>query len=237
MVQAEAFRAKLVLEEGERRIGYQVDFKEGAFRIEPEGEGVYLIVDVEQSAVTLVRKEDKVYCRLSYEEFRKGMDAGIVQLDWFPWVYRVGPDLVENLEIRELGDVVLPDGRQGRRVSAYSESYERNLAEYWLDPTRPSSVFLQWCDVYEELWGSDDVESQRSLEKRLAVYKNLKELPVNMEERFTFLTRPRILRLEDRQPMPDDAFALPDELKEKTLAELMWEDVARKLEKWFRPKK
>ncbi len=121
MVQAEAFRAKLTLEDGDRRVVYQVDFKEGAFRIEPEDEGVFLIVDVKETVVTLVRKEDKVLCRFSSNDFRQSVDLGIVRLDWFPWVYRTSPDLVENLEVKRLGSVRLPDGRQGQQVAAYSQ--------------------------------------------------------------------------------------------------------------------
>ncbi len=237
MVQSEAFRAKLILEEGDRRAVYQVDFKEGAFRIEPEGEGVFLIVDVKETVVTLVRKEDKVFCRLSRDDFRQCVDLGIVRLDWFPWVYSAGPDLVENLEVKRLGSIRLPDGRQGQRVAAYSGSYKRNLADYWLDPNTSPKTFLQWREVYEELWAEGDEKTGRSRENRLAFYAELDGLPVKMEERFIYLTRARILRLEDRQALPEDAFALPNGSTEKTPAQLIWEDMARRLDRWFRPKK
>jgi hypothetical protein len=196
-----------------------------------------LIVDVKETIVTLIRKEDKVYCRLSPEELRQSVDLGIVRPDWFPWVYRAAPDLVENLEVKSLGNVRLPDGRQGHRVAAYSRSYERNLAEYWLDPTTASSSFFGWRDVYIKLWGNGDEETERSRENRFAVYKELDGLPVKMEERFTYLTRPRVLRLEDRRDLPEDAFALSSELTEMTPARLFWEEMAHRLERWFRPKR
>jgi hypothetical protein len=236
MAQAEAFRAKMILEEGDRRAVYQVDFKENAFRIEPEDEGVILVVDVKETLVTLIRKEDKVYCRLSPEEFRQSVDLGIVLPDWFPWVYSAAPDLVEDLEVKRLGNVQLPDGRQGRRVAAYSATYERNLAEYWLDPVTSSKTFFAWREVYGKLWGNGDEREKQSRESRLGVYEVLDGLPVRMEERFIYLTRPRVVRLEDRRALPEDAFTLSNELTEKTPAQLFLEETARRLERWFRPK-
>ncbi len=85
--------------------------------------------------------------------------------------------------------------------------------------------------------GTSMKRRNESRENRLAVYEELDGLPVKMEERFTFLTRPRIVRIEDRQALPEDAFALSNELTEKTPAQLIWEDMARRLERWFRPKR
>ena len=58
---------------------------------------------------------------------------------------------------------------------------------------------------------------------------------MKLEERFSLLTRPRTIALENLGPVPEDAFDLPANLVEKTEKELLWEDLLRRLERWFRP--
>jgi hypothetical protein len=232
-LQTDGFRATLVVEEGDEESRYGVDFKMGAIRVTPEEEGVYFIVDTESRLVTLVRTDERIYCRFDPQGLRRFSKSGAVNPRWFPWLYRVGPDIVEDLALRELGEFRLPDGRQGRHWSAYSRTYDRVVAEYWLDPQSSGDLFFQWSTIYLDFWGEGDENADRAQQARLDIYKRLEGLPVKMEERLHLLTRARTLRIENRQPLPADAFDVPMDYEEKTPAALFWEDIVRR---WFRPK-
>jgi hypothetical protein len=49
-----------------------------------------------------------------------------------------------------------------------------------------------------------------------------------MEERLHLLTRSRTLRVENRGPLPADAFDIPEDYTVKTPLQLLWEDVVRR---------
>lgn len=233
LLQTEGFRSTLVVEEGDERIRYTVDFKAGIIRLAPEEVDVHILLDMESRAVTLVRTDEHIYCRFDSGELRTFIKNGILDSKWFPWVYQVGPDLVEDLELRNVDAFRLPDGRRGRHWRAYSKTYDRIVAEYWLDPCSPGDLFFQWSKAYLDLWGEGEKEQDRAQQARLELYRRLEGFPVRMEERFRLLTRPRILRIENRRPLPADAFEIPDDYVEKAPAELLWEDIVRR---WFRPK-
>ena len=162
------------------------------------------------------------------------MEWGTIDASWFPWVWSVSPDLVENLQLKKSGSFRLPDGRTGLTFSVTCPRYDRVVAEYWLDPEAPGDLFFQWRTVYSDFWSGGDVEEDRAQEKRLHIYSLLSGLPVKMEERLVFLSRPRTLRLEDQGPIPTDAFSIPEDFVEKTESQLLWEDLIRRLESWLR---
>jgi len=228
------FRARVVVEEGGEEASYLVDFKTGALRIEPEQAGVHLLMDLDSRTVTLIRSEERDYVRLDREGFRRLMEWGTIEASWFPWVWSVSPDLVENLQLEESGSFRLPDGRKGLRLSATCPSYDRTVAEYWLDPEGPGELFFQWCAVYIDFWGAAGDDDDEAQEKRLRLYSRLSGLPVKMEERFVLLSRARTLRLEDREPIPVDAFTIPEDFVEKTESQLRWDSLLRRLERWLR---
>ena len=96
-----SFHGRLVLEEGDRQAVYRLDLKEGGLRVEPEEADVYLLVDLESKTVTLVHCKERFYCRVQSEGLRRLMKNGTIDPSWFPWVYRVSSDLVEDLVLRE----------------------------------------------------------------------------------------------------------------------------------------
>lgn len=231
----QGFRAKLTVEEGDDVSVYGVDFQEGLLRIEPEGEAGLLIVDVASKTVTLILPEERVYCRTDKEGFQRLTDWGMVHSSWAPWAYEVEEDLVENLELRQRGSSRLPSGQRGLLVQAFSERYDRVLAEYWLDPRVSGELFFQWRKIYFDFWNEDDEPANKAQEARLSIYDRLNGLPFRMEERYRLLTRPRVIVLEERQPLPPDAFQIPEEFSEKSVGQLLWQDLLRRFERWFRP--
>ena len=127
----------------------------------------------------------------------------------------------------------LPDSGRGRHWIVYSKAYDRVVADYWLDPRLPGDLFFQWSKVYLDFWGEGEEEGDRAQQARMELYSRLEGFPTKMEERFRLLTRSRILRVENRKPLPADAFDIPDDYAAKTPAELLLEDIVRR---WFRPK-
>lgn len=231
------FHARLDVEEGDDTACLAVDFKDGAIRIVPEEE-IALLVDVEAKTVTLLRKKERIFCRFDRHGLKRLTEAGIVDPSWFPWVYDVSYDLVKNLQVEDRGAVRLPNGETGRRIEAFSNNYRRSVAEYWMDPRTPGQLFFQWRRIYLDLWAEaeDEQEAKVAQVARLELYDRLKGLPWRMEERFRLLSRPRVLRLEGWEPLSDDVWTLPDDVAEKSVVQLLWEDFARRFERWFRPK-
>ncbi len=236
LVAAEGFHGKLVFEDGEKRASYRLDLKPGVLRIEPDQAEIYLLLDVDSRTVTLVSKGERFYSRLQAEQFQQLMRVGTVLSSWFPWVYRVSSDLVENLELEEDERARLPDGTPGVRIGVYSTTYDRVVAEYWLDPSLPPSLFFQWRTIYLDFWGEGDAEVDQAQKTRLELYEDMPGFPVRIEERFALLTRPRTLELESSGPVPEDAFELPVGFVEKTGSELFWEGLLKRLERWLQPK-
>ncbi len=232
---AGGFHGKLVLEDGEERAIYRLDSKQGLLRIEPEDAEVYLLLDVTSKTVTVVDRDRGFFCRLQAKPFQRLMKIGTIRRCWFPWVYPVSSDLVENLVIEKDENARLPDGRRGVRIMAHSETYDRVLAEYWLDPNLSPDLFFQWRTIYLDFWGEGDVEADQAQQTRLDLYEDMPGFPVKVEERFVLLTRPRTLELESLGPLPEDAFDVPADFAEKTEKELMWESLLRRLESWFKP--
>jgi hypothetical protein len=232
-LQAGGFGATLSVEEADEELRYSVDFKVGLIRVAAEGEDFYVLVDTESRTVTLVRTDERIYCRFDPKDVRTTIKNGILDSNWFPWVYHVGPDLVNNLELRRVGDFRLPDGGRGRHWSAYSKTYDRIVADYWLDPSTPAELFFQWSKVYLDFWGEGEEEEDQAQRARLELYSRLEGFPVKIEERFRLLTRSRVLRVENRRPLPADVFEIPEDYRAKTPLELLWDDVLRR---WFRPK-
>jgi hypothetical protein len=236
LVAAEDFHGKLVFQEGEERASYRLDLKPGLLRIEPEEADVYLLLDVDSRTMTLVDEGERFYSRLRGEDFQRLLKSGEVSLSWFPWVYRASSDLLENLEIETKEGARLPDGTSGVHIEVFSTTYERVVAEYWLDPSSSPALFFQWRTVYLEFWGEGDAEADQAQKDRLELYENMPGFPVRMEERFALLTRPRALELENLGPIPEDAFEVPADFVEKAGNELLWESLLKRLERWFRPK-
>ena len=233
---AGGFHGELALEDGDLRAGFRLDLKPGVLRIEPEQADVYLLLDVTSKTMTLVNKEQRFYCRLQPEPFQRLMRDGTVLPSWFPWVYRASSDLVENLVLEKNEGVRLPGGGRGVRIEAYSNTYDRVVAEYWLDPGLSSELFFQWTEIYLDFWGEDEDEADRAQKTRLELYKDMPGFPLRIEERFVLLTRPRTLELKGLGPVPEDAFEVPADFTEKTGNELLWENLVRRLERWFQPK-
>jgi hypothetical protein len=229
------FHGKLSLEDGEERATYLMDMREGLLRIEPQDTEIYLIVDVASRTITLVDKKQSFFCRLQADSFQRLVGNGTIRRSWFPWVYRASSDLVENLVLEKDESARLPDGRPGVRVVAHSKTYDRVVAEYWLDSEWSPDLFFQWRTMYLDFWGEGDMEADQAQQKRLELYENLPGFPVKMKERFGLLTRPRTLELESLGPVPEEAFDVPAEFVEKTEKELLWEDLLRRLERWLRP--
>jgi hypothetical protein len=229
------FHGKLLLEDGEERASYLLDSREGSLRIEPVDAEVFLILDVTSRTITFVDKDRGFFCRLQAESFQRLVRNGAIRLSWFPWVYPVSSDLVENLVLEKDESARLPDGRRGVRVVAHSKTYDRVVAEYWLDPELPPDLFFQWRTIYLDFWGEGDVEADQAQQTRLELYKDMPGFPVKVEERFVLLTRPRTLTLENLGPVPEDAFDVPANFVEKTEKELLWQDLLRRLERWIRP--
>jgi hypothetical protein len=230
---SEGFRARLVVEEGGAEASYQVDFKPGAIRIEPPEAEVYLLLDIAAPTVTLVDPGGSCFCRMEPLGLRRLVEVGLVKLSWFPWVTPVSPDLIEGVSLEPRGRSSLPDGRRALHYVGVSPVYDQAVAEYWLDPRASPELFFQWRDVYSELWGDPTAEAEAAQQKRLDLYASLPKLPVISEERFVFLSRPRTLRLEKREPIPEDAFTIPDDYEEKTEADLYRESLTERLLRRF----
>ncbi len=235
LAQSPAFRALVTVEEQGQKASHIVHVTEGALRIEPESEDLFLLIDVETKTVSLVDTKNRFFCRADGEELERLKDAKLLRESWFPWVYQVSPDLVENLEVRDRGRVRLPNGKAGRKVEVYSNAYDRVVAEYWVDPLVSGRLFFQWREVYLDLW-SENGELDEAQQARLEIYDQLKGLPWRMEERFRLLTQPRILVIEEWRAAQQDSWSVPDDYAEKSVAQLIWENLIHRLENWIRPK-
>ncbi len=230
-VSTAGFRATLLVEEGGTKASYVVDFKPGMIRIEPPDTEVYLILDVSTPTLTLVHPKDKYFVRIDSGILPQVVDAELVARNWFPWVSSVSPDLIEGVSLEERGHARLPDGRQGLHYVGDSPEYDRPVAEYRLDPRASPTLFFQWTEVYQEFWGEPEPEAAQ--EKRLELYASLPRLPLVSEERFVFLSRPRILRIEERRKTPEDAFNIPEDYEEKSAADLLRESLIEQLLRRF----
>ena len=222
-VSAEGFRAQLLVEEGGTKASYVVDFEPGMIRIEPRDTDVYLILDVSAPNLTLVNPEQKYFVCIDSVTLPLLVEAELVRRNWFPWVSSVSPDLIEGVSLEERGSAALPDGKRGLYYVGDSPEYDRPVAEYRLDPKASPELFFQWTEVYEDFWGEPAPEAEAAQKKRLALYGSLPRLPLVSEERFVFLSRPRIIRIEERQKIPEDAFTIPEDYEEKSAADLLRE--------------
>jgi hypothetical protein len=226
----------LSVEEQGQKADYIVYFKEGVIRVEPQDEEeVFLLVDIKERTVTIVETSKRIYYRADIQSFADLEKAKLVRDSWFPWVYQVGRDLVEEAEVREQGPVALPHGARGGKTDVYSPGYDRVVAEYWLDPRVEGDLFFQWQEVYFDFWSESD-ELDDAQRARFEIYDQLKGLPRRMEERFRLLTQPRILALEEWRPAEEDSWSVPPMFTEKSVAQLIWEDLIHRFEKWLRPK-
>ncbi len=133
-VSAEGFRARLLVEEGETKASYVVDFKPGMIRIEPPDTDVYLLLNTSAPSLTLVNSEHEYFVRIDSVTLPQFVAAELLDPNWFPWVSSVSPDLIEGVLLEERGRAPLPDGRQGLRYVGDSPEYDRPVAEYRLDP-------------------------------------------------------------------------------------------------------
>jgi hypothetical protein len=233
LLQMDGFHATVIVEEGDEESRYEAFFKPGVIRVGPEGEDVYFILDTESRQVTLVRTDRRVFCRLDPSGLRLYARSGALNPQWFPWRYRVGPDIMGELSLRKLETFRLPDGRRGRHWSAYSPTYDRVVAEYWLDPQSSGELFFQWSAIYLDFWSEGDESLDEAQRARLDLYNQLEGLPVKMEERLHLLTRTRTLRVENRKPLPSGGLDIPADYEEKTPTQLIWDDIVRR---WFQPK-
>ena len=230
------FRAHLTVEEQGQKASYIVHFKEGAFRVDPESEeGTYLLIDVEKKSVTIVKTEQRIFCHADGDGLGSLIEADLIRESWFPWFYQASPDLLEQLEIHERGPVRLPNGTKGIKTEVYSEAYDRVVAEYWVDPTIPAHLFFQWGKIDFDLW-SEKGERADAQRKRIEIYDQLRGLPWRMEERFRLLTQPRVLSIEEWEPASEDSWSVPEGYAEKSVAQLIWESLLRRFERWLRPK-
>jgi hypothetical protein len=232
----QGFRASLKVEEQGQKADYIVSFKKGLIRVEPQDEEeIFLLVDIEKRTVTIVETPKRIYYRADIKGFADLKKAKLVRESWFPWVYQVSQDLVDQAEVRERGPVALAHGPRGLKTDVYSPGYDKVVAEYWLDPRVEGDPFFQWQAVYFDFWSEGDVldEAQRA---RFEIYDQLKGLPRRMEERFRLLTQPRILAVEEWGPAEEDSWSVPPMFTEKSVAQLVWEDLIRRFEKWLRPK-
>ncbi len=227
----QGLRARVVVEAGGSESLYLVDFKPGALRVEPEATSVVFLVDFDSSTVTLLETEARIWCRLEPGGLRRL--AGMVPPAWFPWAYEVSADLVEDLTLETEGGVQLPSGREGLKVSVHSRRYDRTVAQYWIDPNLEGE-FFQWREHYLRFWGTDDASAEAAQKARLAIYEELPGVPVKMEERFEYLSRPRTVRIDHIQDSPTDAFALPENFRELSESELYWDSILRRLREWLR---
>lgn len=225
----ESFRARVVVEEGGVESSYVVHFGPGRIRIEPPEEQVYLLLEVSPIALTLVRPDRSRYYRVEPSALPGLMAAGIVKSSWFPWVTAVSPDLMEGVSLEPRGKTTLPDGRSGLLYIGDSPTYRRAVARYSLDPSASARRFFQWREFYFELWGGEATEAEAAQKKRLELYATLPHLPVISEERFLFLSRPRTVRIEERDRIPEGAFTIPDHYEEKEVRELYWEFLGERL--------
>ncbi len=227
----QGLRARVVVETSGAESLYVVDFKPGALRVEPGGASVVFLVDFDSSTVTLLDTEAKFLCRLEPQRLRRL--AGMVPPAWFPWAYGVSADLVEDLTIETEGEVQLPNGREGLKVSVHSRRYDRVVAQYWIDPTLEGE-FFQSREHYLRFWGTDDASAEEAQKARLAVYEKLPGIPVKMEERFEYLSRPRTVRIDDIEESPTDAFSLPETFRRLSESELYWDSILSRLREWLR---
>jgi hypothetical protein len=231
---SEAFRATWVVEEAGREDSWVVAFEKDVLRVDPEDSGRYFLIKVPSRTVIVVRPEERDFCSVDVEGFRRLVQMGAIEASRFPWVSPVGPDLVENIELKDQGGFSLPDGRKGRVFTVTSETYDRVIAEYRVDLEAPKEIYFQWRTVYGDFWAEGDAEQDRAQEKRLDLYDRLPGVPVEMEERFVLLSRPRSVRLEGLEPAPADWFSVPQDFVEKTASQFLWEDLVSRVERWFR---
>ncbi len=236
---SQGFRTRLVVEEGDKEVRYLVDFRPGEIRVEPDEAGVHLFIDVRDVSaprITWVNPDKQFYCRLGPEEYRRLVSAGIVDPSWFPWVSRVSADLLEEVSLEAKGRSRVPGdppGRQGLRYVVHSKPYDRLVAEYWLDRNVSPELFFQWKDIYLQFWGEEEPDVEPAQAKRLELYGLLPGLPLVSKERFAFLSRPRIMRLESREKIPEGAFTIPEEYREKNVNDLYWESFTDRLLRWL----
>jgi hypothetical protein len=232
----QGFRASLTVEERGQKADYIVYFKKGVIRVEPQNEEeIFLLVDIKKRMVTIVETPKRIYYPADIKGFADLRKAKLVRGSWFPWVYQVGQDLVDEAEVRERGPVALANGTRGRKTDVYSPGYDKVVAEYWLDPRVEGNLFFQWQEVYFDFWSESD-ELDDAQRARFEIYDQLKGLPRRMEERFRLLTQPRILAVEEWGPAEENSWSVPPMFTEKSVAQLIWEDLIRRFEKWLRPK-
>lgn len=229
LIEGESTRLTLELQEGPKNSRYLVDVAPGAIRVEPDGENVHLILETAVPTLTVVFREERFYCRLTPPAARRLVSAGPLRPSWLPWVYRVSPDLVEDLSLER---------QEKTALEVFSNKYGRRLARYeWRPRTKPE-LFFQWRDSYLAFWGEDEEKVDRAQRKRLALYAEVGGLPLLLEERFGFLSRARTLRLMASEPSPADAFLFrpPADFPEKSEAALRWEAASRRFLDWLRPR-
>lgn len=239
---AEAFRARVVVEEAGEATSYDVYFGEGTIRIdppespqptEPPQKDAFVLIDIAAPALTLVYPDESCYYRLEPPEHRRLIEMGVLSLSWFPWVTPVSADLMEGVSLESRGHARLPDGRDGLRYEGTSPTYDRVVAAYTVDPGVAPELFFQWHDVYFELWGEGEPGPDDPQRKRFALHDALPGLPVVSEERFSFLSRPRTTRIESREPIPEGALTIPEEYEEGDVRELYWESLGERLLRQF----
>ncbi len=228
-ITAGATRLTLELEEGPARSQYLVDIAPGSIRVEPQGEDVYLILQTAGPTLTVVFREERYYCQLTPPAVRRLVAAGLLRPSWLPWVYRVSPDLVEDLSLER---------KSKTAIEVFSRKYGRVLASYQWRSGTTADLFFQWRDSYLGFWGEEEEKVDGAQRKRLALYSDIRGLPLVLEERFGFLSRPLTLRVVTIAPAPTDPFRFrpPADFPEKSEVELRWEDARRRLLDWLRPR-
>ncbi|HEX9723011.1 MAG TPA: hypothetical protein VGC53_01875 [Vicinamibacteria bacterium] len=226
---SQGFRTRMIVEEAGESTTYDVYFGEGTIRIDPPEAELYLLVDVAAPGLTLVYPDPGCYYRLEPPEHRPLIELGVLELSWLPWVTPVSSDLLDGVSLESRGHTRLPDGRAGLRFEGTSPAYDRVVAAYTVDPSVSPDLYYQWVDVYIELWGDGEPETNEPQQKRFDLYSQLPGLPVVSEERFLFLSRARTTRLENWEPVHDDPFAIPDEYEEVDPRGLYWESIGGRL--------
>jgi hypothetical protein len=220
-----AQRLHLELQEGEVESRWVLDLGEGAIRLAPESDNVVILLHRSPPAITLLQADERYATRLEPRALRPLVQAGIVKTAWFPWVYRVSPDLLERLSVRRVG---------GNRVQVVSEVYGRAVAEYQWEPGVAARDFFVWKETYLLFWSEGERSVDDAQRRRLALYDHVEGLPLVMEERFDLLTRPRRLRVVKRETVMNPSFDVPSDFVRRTDRELLWADFKRRIMEWFR---
>jgi hypothetical protein len=224
-----ASRLTLELQEGTKTSRYRLDLAPGKIRVDPEGEKVHLILETTEPSLSVVFREERFYCKLTPPAVRRMVAAGLLRPSWLPWVYRVSPDLVEDISLERSGKTALV---------VHSKKYGRQVARYEWQPSAEPDPFFQWRESYLSFWGEDDETMDQAQRKRLELYAEVGGPPLLIEERFAFLSRPRTLRVLAREPAPADAFLFrpPADFPEKSEAALRWEAASRRFIDWLMPR-